>query len=689
MIVAEAKVHEKLIDIGSDLTLERAIEVARVDEVSVQQHQEMTDETEQGVHAAKKKNWRHKDSKSNAATHTCGRCGRQRGDAPCPAMRKVCRKCNAKNHFEKMCRTKKKVTNRSHKQRVNTVDDSDSSDTEYFVGTINQKDISAVNTGWYKSTAVEGVKVKFQLDTGAKCNIISHRVFKTLSRVSDKKMTKSSARLTSYSRHHIETLGTRLTSYSRHHIKTLGTRLTSYSGHHIKTLGTRLTSYSRHHIKTLGTRLTSYSRHHIKTLGTRLTSYSRHHIKTLGTTNLTCVYKNVEDNVQCFVTEMDSTAILGVEACQRLGLIERLCSVGVDITEEYADSFKGFVCLPGEYKIKLDPSVPPVVHAPRKVPVALHVRVKEELQRMENDGVIKKQERPTDLVNSMVIAETPKKLRICTDPRDLNKAIKREHFPMKTIEEVVQNMPGAKVFSKLDATSGYWQFKLDEESSKLCTFNTPFGRYRFLRVPFGIVSASEIFQRVMSQMVEDIDGSEAIMDDIVVWEKDQAEHGMRLKQVMDKAKACGLKFNKGKCRFRQNQFSYVGHVLSGEGLKADPEKIRAVQDMKRPQSQRELMTFLGFIQYLKKFMPNMADISAPLRKLTEKNAEWKWTETEENSFNKLKKLETEAPVLRFYDPTLPLTLSVDSSSTGLGCVIMQEGTRLTSTDQNATELLTN
>ena len=613
-----AKVREKLIDIGSDLTLERAIEVARVDEVSVQQLKEMTDETEQGVHAVKKKNWRHKDSKSSAATHTCGRCGRQHGDAPCPAMGKVCRKCNAKNHFEKMCRTKKKVTNHSHKQRVNTVDDSDSSDTEYFVGTINQKDISAVNTGWYKTIEVEGVKVNFQLDTGAKCNIISHRVFKTLSRASDKKMTKSRA---------------------------------------------------------------------------RLTSYSGHHIKTLGTTNLTCVCKNVQHNVQFFVTEMDSTAILGVEACQRLGLIERLCSVGVDITEEYADSFKGLGCLPGEYKIKLDPSVPPVVHAPRKVPVALHDRVKEELQRMENDGVIKKQEEPTDWVNSMVIVETPKKLRICLDPRGLNKAIKREHFPMKTIEEVVQNMPGAKVFSKLDATSGYWQLKLDEESSKLCTFNTPFGRYRFLRVPFGIVSASEIFQRVMSQMVEDIEGSEAIMDDIVVWGKDQAEHDMRLKQVMDKAKACGLKFNKGKCKFRQNQISYVGHVLSGEGLKADPEKIRAVQDMKRPQSQRELMTFLGFIQYLKKFMPNMADISAPLRKLTEKDVEWKWTETEENSFNKLKKLATEAPVLRFYDPTLPLTLSVDSSSTGLGCVIMQEGQpiayasrALTKTQQNYAQI---
>jgi len=169
---ASAKVREKLTDIGSDLTLERAIEVATVDEDSVQQLREMTDETEQGVHAVKKKNWRHKDSKSNAATHTCGRCGRQYGDAPWPAIGKVCRKCNAKNHFEKMCRSKKKVTNRSHKQRVNTVGDSDSSDTEHFVGTIYQKDISAVNTGWCKTIEDEGIKVNFQPDTGAKCNII-------------------------------------------------------------------------------------------------------------------------------------------------------------------------------------------------------------------------------------------------------------------------------------------------------------------------------------------------------------------------------------------------------------------------------------------------------------------------------------------------------------------------------------
>ena len=147
---------------------------------------------------------------------------------------------------------------------------------------------------------------------------------------------------------------------------------------------------------------------------------------------------------------------------------------------------------------------------------------------------------------------------------------------MKTIEEIVAEMPETKLFSVLDATSGYWQMKLDEESSKLCTFNTPFGRYSFTRLPFGIKSAPEVFQK-MSQVLEDIDGAEAIVDDILVWGRDK------------------------------------------DGLKPDPEKIRAMQEMTQPSNTKELKTFLGFIQYLAKFLPNMAEVSAPLRKLLEKN----------------------------------------------------------------------
>ena len=198
----------------------------------------------------------------------------------------------------------------------------------------------------------------------------------------------------------------------------------------------------------------------------------------------------------------------------------------------------------------------------------------------------------------------------------------REHYPLGTIDEVIANMPNAKYFSKLDAVTGFWQIRLDEASSKLCTFNTPYGRYRFTRMPFGIKSAPEVFQKVMSQMVLDIEGAEAIIDDILVWGATQEEHDQRLKRVLDRSKEYNLKLNRGKCEIKRTEVKYVGHLLTAEGVKPDPEKIRAVETMKKPENKQELLTFLGFIQYLGKFMPRMSDVSSSLRKLTEDKVSW-------------------------------------------------------------------
>ncbi|CAC5421205.1 unnamed protein product [Mytilus coruscus] len=230
-------------------------------------------------------------------------------------------------------------------------------------------------------------------------------------------------------------------------------------------------------------------------------------------------------------------------------------------------------------------------------------------------------------------------------------------------------MPNAKVFSKLDATSGFWHIQLDEPSSKLCTFNTPFGRYRFARLPFGKNSASEVFQKIVSEMVSDIEGAEAIIYDILIWGSDQKEHDMRLKQVLDRAREYNLKLSAGKCEISKPEVTYVGHRLTSEGVKPDPEKIRAVNKMSKPECVKDLQTFMGFIQYLGKFMPNMSTVSAPLRTLLEKkNTEWHWDEIQETSFQKLKEMATNAPLLQYYDPNKPLTLSVDVSSKGLGTV---------------------
>ena len=203
------------------------------------------------------------------------------------------------------------------------------------------------------------------------------------------------------------------------------------------------------------------------------------------------------------------------------------------------------------------------------------------------------------------------------DPRDLNKAIKREHYPMRTIEEIATRMPKAKVFSVLDANSGYWQVQLDQESAKLCTFNTPFGRYRFKRLPFGISSAQDVFQATMSEIFEDIEGVEVIVDDILIWGETEAEHDERLREVLERARQRNLKLNKGKSQIKLSEIHYIGHVLNKDGVKPDPEKAKAIQMMKSPENKEQLQRFLVMVTYLAKFIPNLSQTAAPLRTLLE------------------------------------------------------------------------
>ena len=157
-----------------------------------------------------------------------------------------------------------------------------------------------------------------------------------------------------------------------------------------------------------------------------------------------------------------------------------------------------------------------MVHAAHRLPVALKEKAIIKLQEIEANGYIVKVTEPTEWVSSMMVSIQGDIVRNCVDPSDLNKVIKREHYPMRTIEEVISTIPDAKVFSKLDAKSGFLQIKPDEASSLLTTFNTPLGRYRWLGLPFGIKCAREIFQRMTDQMLEGIEGATAIMDDILI-----------------------------------------------------------------------------------------------------------------------------------------------------------------------------
>ena len=345
------------------------------------------------------------------------------------------------------------------------------------------------------------------------------------------------------------------------------------------------------------------------------------------------------------------------------------------VLEDYGELFRGIGLFPGTSKLHLKPDAVPVVNPPRRIPESLRERVKDELCRMETNGIIQKVTEPTDWVNSMHAVEKPKtgKLRIVLDPKSLNENIRRPHYPMQTLEDVTTRLTGAKYFSTLDITHAYWSVKLDEESSYLTTFSTPFGRWRFLRLPFGIKSSQDIFQQKVDQIFEGLTGVTSIVDDILVFGTTREEHNRNLCAVLERARAKGVRFNPDKMRVCVTEVPFFGHLITAQGLKADPEKVRALYDLPSPQNREQLENVLGMANYLQKFAPNLAQITGPMRDLLKSDSEFVWDRPQNEAFQRMKQVIGQHPVLAYFDHKKPVTLECDSSKYGTGATLLQEG----------------
>ncbi|XP_050548981.1 uncharacterized protein K02A2.6-like [Daktulosphaira vitifoliae] len=412
-----------------------------------------------------------------------------------------------------------------------------------------------------------------------------------------------------------------------------------------------------------------------KNIKVKLMSIHSKVIPAVGSCNIKCGYKNKFEDLVFYIVNFDCTTILGLPTCSKLNLIQRInyLSDSENFTlVSYKDIFEGLGSLPIKCHIHVDPSVQPIIDAPRKIPFSLYSQLSEELEIMCNNKVIEKVTKPTSWVSSIVlVVKKNKKLRICLDPRNLNKAIKRSHYPLPNFEVIKTQLSQANFFSTLDANSGFWMIPLDEESSNLCTFNTPFGRYKFCRLPYGLNCAPEIFHRIMTEMFSDIEGAIVYIDDIIVMGSTKEEHDERLKKVFGRAREMNLKFNKNKCKFGVTEVKFLGHVFNNQGVSPDPDKIKAIINMSSPNSVKELQRFLGMLNYLSSYIPNLADETASLRSLLKKDTTWLWDENYETIFKKVKQCITTPPVLAYFNPSLPIKLSVDASQFAVGAVIMQ------------------
>ena len=350
------------------------------------------------------------------------------------------------------------------------------------------------------------------------------------------------------------------------------------------------------------------------------------------------------------------------------------------LVSQYRDVFDGLGALGEPLHLEVDNTVKPVQVPPRRVPEALKKPLKDHLDELERQGIIEGVVHPTDWVNATVVARKSNgKIRLCLDPRPLNKALKRCHYPIPIVKDILPDLANAKVFTKVDCKNGYWQVPLDQESTLLTTFSTPFGRYKWNRMPFGISPAGEIFQRRLDQAIEGLDGVRTVADDILTigngatMEEAVRDHDAKLKALLKRCREKHIKLNHEKIDFKKTSMPYIGHLLTSEGVKADPSKIEAILSLPKPEDVAGVRHIMGTVNYLAKFLPRLSDVLKPLRELTRKNSRFAWTTQHDAALGEIKQLVTKPPVLKYYEPEKPLVLQCDASEKGLGASLLQEG----------------
>ena len=290
------------------------------------------------------------------------------------------------------------------------------------------------------------------------------------------------------------------------------------------------------------------------------------------------------------------------------------------ILHEYANVFKGVGTLPGcPYHIKLKGSYKPVQHPPRLVPLGMQSAYKADLDRLVKEGIITEVHEHTEWINSIVLVmKEDSSIRLCFDPKDLNKAIERNQWYARTLDDILPELAQSKYFIVKDATSGFWHVPLD--FSLLTTFNTLWGKYRWLRVLFGLKVSGD-FQERLDRVLRLVPGVLGIADDIVIHGATENTHDRTVLVLCKTARLNNLSLNSKKMQFKSTDCKLFRHRLTLDGIKVDPKKIEAIIQMDPPQNVASLQSFNGMVNYLKKFSPVLSKLSEPLRRLCKSGVE--------------------------------------------------------------------
>lgn len=343
------------------------------------------------------------------------------------------------------------------------------------------------------------------------------------------------------------------------------------------------------------------------------------------------------------------------------------------LVDENKDLFEKIV--PGsakdvEHRVQLTTDEP-VVRRPYRMPLTKQKIVENEVDKMLNDGVIRESTSP--FCAPVVLAKKKDGTqRFCVDYRELNKVTKKDKFPIPRIDDLLDKVKGAKVFSSLDLASGYWQVKMREEDKEKTAFGTSHGHYEFNVMPFGLTNAPATFQRLMNRVAGRIKSVIVYIDDLLIFSESWKDHMDTLREIFKALREFGLKLKADKCRFGCEEIRFLGFIIDSEGCKTDPDKIQSIKSFPLPRTQTELRRFLGLANYYRKFIKDFASTAAPLYELTGKKSSWQWSREQQQAFEKLKEKLMKPPVLASPDISLPYKIYTDASGTGMGAVLSQE-----------------